>query len=149
MSPELSSAIQAAASVVTVIIALLALKQVQLLRMQIKTDHERSRRHRAVEDLNDWNSHLTEGITSARRLVETFSPEQLEAVKGGRSFKLPKKYRAIADVALDIPREKALVEDGDAYVMEPEHAIRLRNHCIRHLNAFEITLAAWRHGIAD
>jgi cytosine/adenosine deaminase-related metal-dependent hydrolase len=80
VSPELSSAIQAAASVVTVIIALLALKQVQLLRMQIKTDHERSRRHRAVEDLNDWNSHLTEGITSARRLVETFSPEQLEAV---------------------------------------------------------------------
>lgn len=149
MTPDLSSAIQAIASVVTAIIALVALKQVKLLRMQIKTDHERSRRHRAVEDLRDWNNHLTEGITSARRLVETFSDEQLEAVRDGKSIKLPKKYRAIADVALDITREKVLAEDGDFYLLEPEHAIRLRNHCIRHLNAFEITLAAWRHGIAD
>jgi len=149
LSPDVSSAIQAIASVVTAIIALVALKQVKLLRMQIKTDHERSRRHRAVEDLRDWNNHLTESITSARRLVEMFSDEQLEAIREGKSIKLHKKYRAIADVALDVPREKVLPEEGDCYLLEPEYAIRLRNLCIRHLNAFEITLAAWRHGIAD
>lgn len=149
LNPDLSSAIQAIASVITALIALVALKQVNLLRMQIQTDHERSRRHRAVEDLRDWNNHLTEGITSARRLVETFSDEQLDAVKEGRSLKIPKRFRAIADVALGIPSDKVLPEDGDNYVLDAEHAICLRNHCIRHLNAFEITLAAWRHGIAD
>ena len=149
MNQEWSSTVQAVASIVTALVAFVALLQVRLLRRQITSDHERSRRHRAVDDLKDWNNHLTEGITSARRLVETFTDDQLDALKDGRSFKLLKRYRAIADVALDIQRVEALVEDGDAYVMEPEHAIRLRNHCIRHLNAFEITLAAWRHGIAD
>ncbi|MBR7800551.1 hypothetical protein [Undibacterium fentianense] len=149
MTQDISSAIQAVASVVTAIIALVALKQVSLLRTQIKTDHERSRRHRAVEDLRDWNNHLTENITSTRRLVETFSDEQLEALKENKGIKLSKQYRAIADVALGIAPEDVLLEDGDFYLLSPEHAIRLRNHCIRHLNAFEITLAAWRHGIAD
>ncbi len=149
MSVDVSSVIQAISSVASTIIAFVALNQINLLRRQIKTDHERSRRHKAIEDLRDWNNHLTEEITSARRLVELFSYEQLMALKNGTNFKLSKSFRAILDIALNIPNDTNLVEEQDNYVIDAEYAIRLRNHCIRHLNSFEITLAAWRHGVAD
>lgn len=149
MDMEVSVAIQAVSSVVIAVVALLALRQVNYMRQQLKADHERSRRHHAVKDLRSWTNHLTEGITSARRLVETFDNEQLASVRDGKPLRVPVKYRPIVDVALGISKNCDIPIEGDLYVFDAEHAIVLRNLCIRHLNEFEVTLSAWRHGIAD
>lgn len=170
MSQELSAAIQALAAVAAVFVALFALRQISLLRQQvtvaadqvkltsdqlvllreqIKGDHERSRRHLAIQDLHHWTSHITEGITSARRLCETFDKEQLACVKEGKPIRISKRFRAMADVALDAKGKSDVIEDGEHFILPAEYAIRMRNQCIRHLNAFEVTLLGWRHSVSD
>ena len=170
MSQEISSAIQAVAAIAAVLVALYALRQISLLnkqlalaadqvrltsdqlsllREQIKGDHERSRRHLAIQDLHHWTSHISEGITSARRLCETFDREQLTCVKEGKPLRVLKRFRAIADVALDAKGKPDVTEDGEYFVLPAEYAIRMRNLCIRHLNAFEVTLLGWRHSVSD
>lgn len=170
MSQEMSATIQAVAAVAAVLVALYALRQLSLLRAQlalagdqvkitsdqlvllreqIKGDHERSRRHLAIQDLHHWTSHIDESITSARRLCETFDRDQLASVREGKPLRIPKRFRAIADVALETNGKADVVEDGEYLVLPAEYAIRMRNQCIRHLNAFEVTLLGWRHSVSD
>lgn len=170
VSQELSAAIQAFAAIAGVLVALFALRQIALLRQQVamtgdqikltsdqlalvreqvKGDHERSRRHLAIQDLHHWTSHIDEKITSARRLCETFDKEQLTSLREGKPTRIPNRFRAIADVALDVKGRSDVVDDGDFFVIPAEYAIRMRNQCIRHLNAFEVTLLGWRHSVSD
>lgn len=164
MSPESWSVVQGVSAVVGAVGAmvggaasLVALSQIRLFRKQMAHDHERSRRDHAINDLSKWNAHLSETVTSARRLVETFSGDQLECLKRGRGFNIPVKHKAMAVVALAADVSQVitselmtpLLQDDEHVVLSAEHAIRLRNRCIEHLNACEISLLGWRHGAAD
>lgn len=142
-------AVQGFAAIGGMAISLLALTQIRLVRKQIAADHERSRRHRAVSDLRDWNAHLNETVTSARRLVETLSDEQLECLREGRELWVGAELKAVATVALGSNGAPPPSVSNDRILLSAEHAIRLRNLCIAHLNACEISLVGWRHGIAD
>jgi hypothetical protein len=50
-----------------------------IICLQIKWDHERSRRKLAIELITDWAKSVTVATSSARRFVEDLNSDQLKA----------------------------------------------------------------------
>ena len=84
------------------IINTFALGGVILLWIQIKAEHERSRREKAVDLLLKWNDSLKKETTAARRVVEEFTPDQCRCLYKEEPFCVNKKqYKAIFKIMND------------------------------------------------
>jgi len=65
--------ITAVGTAVTAAGVLLLWKQIQMLWIQIRADHERSRRENSISYLFEWSKGLVQSGSLARRLAETLA----------------------------------------------------------------------------
>ena len=76
--------------------------QGSLLYQQMKADHERSRREKAVEILFQWSINLKEGNSLARKIVESLNEEQARSLLNQEKICINKKYLDSIKKLLDI-----------------------------------------------
>src|SRR5215203_281045 len=142
--------IQAVAEAVQAMAVVFVIWQVVLLRRQIDTDHERSRRVRAIDDLNTWISLLDKAQPAARRLVDSFSSQQCACLIQKQPFHIASEHVKTLEYALvDVAKDGDFKKTEDGVLLSEKHLGHLLYLCISHLNALEVVLQGWLHGISD
>ena len=122
-----------------------------IIWMQLRLDHERSRRLYAVELLREWTNKQNIVTSATLKLVRTFSDDQCEALAAEADVRLRKEQlkEALDVLTLEFPNVTAqdLLKDGELQLSG-----RYRSHCrfqaVHFLNLLESILAAWNSGIA-
>ncbi len=128
----------------------LSMKQLELMKMQYKADHERSRRERALDVLKHWNESVTITQPSARLLVEGFSHEQCEKLIANKEFSIGEDNLRLLQIALDNFADCAEPKiEGGAIHLKTDHLFRIGQQCMAFLNSLEIAVQAWHNNIAD
>lgn len=147
-STDVSDWITAIASVISALSIVFVGIQTKLLLKQIRSDHERSRRERAVEIIREWSNGIQRESSAARKFVETLDEMQIKALVNIKPFAVERN----AELFL-----KACVGDEHKGVKFEENKISLdtgavslvRWYVMRYLNGLECVMVAWRHNAAD
>lgn len=125
-------------------------QQQKLSVEQFVADHERSRREKAIDILERWNTRLDRAHPSARTLVNGFTQEQCEKLKEKKGFKVPKdKEDLIKNVLHGYLEEDPLRIEGESIILDDNHSSHIYFLCISHLNSLEIALQSWLVNVAD
>ena len=120
--------------------------QIYLASKQIKADHERSRREKAVELIKDWSKSVQREQTWARKLVEQFSAEQCRYLFNQSCFDLPKKLEPHLHQFFEI--EKDQKKNGSITLTEKQ-VVTLRWYIVSYLNLLEAILVSWQYSVVD
>lgn len=128
-------------------------KQVELVAAQLKADHERSRCVEAVNNIREWTNRLDKTHPSARRLVNSFTVEQCNALRTKEPFSIPgshvKLLEHIFQGTLEEQEFHKLKNPNGDITLNEKHLSHLWFLVISHLNALEVCLLTWVNGIAD
>lgn len=161
LSPEWITAIAAALTTVSVL----------LIYLQIRYDHERSRRKEAISLMQLWTSH-PHALSSAlayhsRNLVEDFSQQQCLALYNRETVEYSKKLAPKVDRVRHeicrpgtpyIPTDIKNESDGDSSSVKPTNPYNeltpvecayIGQQVTLYLNVLETVATAWRHNVAD
>ena len=112
---------------------------------QIRADHDRSRRERAVEFILGWARNLDRRGTAARKLVEKLPFEQAKALFQQEAFEIDAKHHDhVESVFLELPPV-----EGQKFQIDVKLSAELRWLTVTYLNNLEAVIAAWRHKVAD
>lgn len=127
-------------------------KQLQILKLQLAADHERSRRQRAIDVLEKWSNSLDRAHPSARVIVEGFSVEECKKLKAKETLYVSEtKIHFVRNALHDILAEDEVlkVDEGLGVKLNPNHVAQLYFLVISHCNALEVALQSWLNGVAD
>ena len=128
-----------------------AFKQLGASINQLKFDHERSRREKAIELLCHWDTNLTLNGAVARKFAESLSFEQSKSLCTQQAFTIDNKNYGLFLGSLS-PTSATLrgehKPEGDIEVSERESS-EIRWSIIYYLNHLEAILSAVRHNVAD
>lgn len=147
-------------------ISAISMLSIYFLYRQIKSEHEKGRREKAVELLLSWTLNIKPEANSAMKIVERFNKEQCVALHKEETFSvdciLYSEIEAIVPSKKKIaPEEKDLkarceICNGDKksqcvhdIELTVKQVKKLRYLIISYLNLLESVLVAWQHGIAD
>lgn len=126
-------------------------KQLEVLKQQIAADHERSRRQRAIDVLENWTKTLDMAHPSARSVIEGLSIEDCRKLKTKEPIKISASKLHYLEVAL-----KGLIQQGELradeqkqITLSEKHVSQLHYLAISHLNSLEVALQSWLNGVAD
>jgi len=152
------SGIVDATQIVLVILTLLSLLMIVL---QIKSEHEKSRREKAVDLLLQWTQTITKEMNSVKKIVEKFDGEQC------RKLFIEEEFEVNCNIYDDImeaineksdkkeKNDKCAECDGDdadcrkKISLGKKHIRKLRWNTISYLNLLESILVAWQYSIVD
>lgn len=125
----------------------------QLLVTQIASDHERSRRENAVRLLFQWSQSLNKKTSTARRLAESLTVEQVRSLFTEDSLTLGIANLVDVRVCLDDPDEFIATEElviGKREIVLTGCALKeIKWQVVRYLNLLESVFAARRFNTAD
>jgi hypothetical protein len=134
----------------TAIASLITAGGIWFLWLQIKADHERSRRERACELVLEWSKSLRQGSSLARKLVETFTEEQARKLHKSEALEIEGDKYEIIKACLEESTDTARIEQANGKVkLNGRQSSILRWHIVCYLNTLESILMARRHGVAD
>lgn len=122
-----------------------------MLWRQIASEHEKSRREKAIEMMKFFISENHEEMGLTRQLLTELDYKQSEALFNMFPITLDTKCEELLAFALakytgsnvDLNKKDGLI------VLSQAQVIALRSIVIRHLNILEAMASAWRHNIAD
>lgn len=114
--------------------------------LQVRGDHERSRRETTVNTLSNWCNSIKEETIVAKAVVEKLNPEQCRNLYNRTEFKIDRELYSMLREICDNPRVEA--EDDECRV-HGELLNILRWHVISYLNILETTLLSWKLEIAN
>jgi len=112
---------------------------------QYKSDHERSRREKAVDLLVEWTKNLNEKSSLAKKFAETLDQKQSLCLFNQETFMTEVKNKKLLDAYF---AKKIEAKDNKIH-LSMEDVAQLRWDVISYLNLLEAILTAWRHNIAD
>jgi Leukotriene A4 hydrolase, C-terminal len=92
-------------------------KQLQLMKLQIEADHERSRRENSINYLFEWSKGLLRSSSLARRLVEELNEEQTKALANEEEFRIDKKHKDLILGVLSVAPNTGLNEKAHEIVL--------------------------------
>jgi hypothetical protein len=116
-----------------------------LLYWQLRADHNRSRRERAVEILGDWARQRSQANPLLVSAALSCTDEQAGlAYKREPIILHPNQFETFA-AAFDL----TIPPDAPTFILSKKHAIAIRAEAIKYLNVLEWALAARRHCVAD
>ena len=118
--------------------------QVFLIWRQMKADHERSRREKAVDLLLKWTEKLDENSSIAKKIGEKLNEEQARKIYNYEKVKLSKDYKNLINKIF-----KKVQEEGEFVILNERQSGKLRWLLISYLNLLESILAAWQYNIVD
>jgi hypothetical protein len=122
-------------------------EQIRLLKEQIQTDHERSRRQTAIDLNMEWSKNLQQHTSLARKLVETFTVEESEKLYKSEPLTLDLSKQAMVEGYFG-PTNPIKQENG-RLKLDVSNVSTLRWHIVSLLNMLESILSAYRHNVAD
>lgn len=159
---------------VATIVNACAVLGVILLRFQIKAEHERGRREKAVDLLLAWNNSVKKETSSARKAVESFSFEQCQSLFNQEVFKVNKKQHKFILEIMDKEEKKAYKKlkeqkkqekqekqekrteknkdesnDKENITLSEGEISKLRWLVLTYLNMLESILVAWQYSAAN
>jgi hypothetical protein len=123
--------------------------QTLLLRKQIREDHERSRRDRAVDLILQWTERLQLETSSARKLVEALSEQQCISLSNIEPLDIPVKLKSLVETCLALSSTDQPKEENGVIRLQEKHVAVIRWQVVQYLNTLEAITAAWRHNVAD
>lgn len=137
--------IAAGANVAVALGLLLAWLQLRLYRAEVRADHVRSARERAVDTIGLWAQNSDPKGSIARKLVEGLSPREIQKIVEQAPLVIDEADGAnLSGVFAEVPEFR----DG-RYHLTVKHTSELRWIVISYLNRLEASLAGWRHGVSD
>jgi hypothetical protein len=115
---------------------------------QLRADHERSRRERAIELILEWAMSLNPKASISRKFVETLNEEQSLSLSKQESFNVEEKYKTLLSGCLEECEDSFKSESG-RITLTHRQITSIRWEVISYLNKLEAILSAWRHNVAD
>lgn len=140
------------ASIVAAVAASIAAVQVFVVYIQLRADHERSRRTYAIEliqfFLKQRSTDRRKGLVP-NKFIQGLSSEQLAKLYARESFKVDVNWKD--DLSLYFSQQGIVLphNDGENVVLEAWHVRALAFDILEYLNELEAIATAWRHNIAD
>lgn len=127
--------------------------QLLLQRKSIKDDHERSRREKGVDILHNWFSTLDKNNSTARKLAENLSEENLLSIYHCEGFTLPyseknAQYCIVLFGKDNSDLDKSITNKEDISISS-QQATEIRWQLISYLNDLENVVVAWKYNIVD
>lgn len=147
-------------AVLDVLITAISLISIILLIQQIKADHERARREKAIELLLEWTKDITRETNAAKKIVEKFSSDQCRKLFLEEEFKVDcQLYDEIVETLNEKSEKenkcngcqgKAKEKECDCLLMLNRRQIKkIRWHVISYLNLIESILVSWQYSVAE
>ena len=147
-------------AVVDVLITAISLFSIILLIQQIKADHERARREKAIELLLEWTKDITRETNAAKKIVEKFNKEQCRKLFLEEEFKVDcQLYDEIIETLNEKSEKdekcsncqgKSKEKECDCLVMLNRRQIKkIRWHVVSYLNLIESILVSWQYSVAE
>ena len=121
--------------------------QLIVQKKSVKEDHERSRREKGVDILNHWFSTLDKNNSTARKLAENISEDNLLAIWHCEAFEMlytPKNLQYFVVLFGEFENKK-----NENIHVSAQQATEIRWQLISYLNALENVVAAWKYNIVD
>ncbi|MBE3862418.1 hypothetical protein HJ170_23630 [Vibrio parahaemolyticus] len=144
--------------VVMALAAIITTWSVFLIRRQIRFDHERSRREKAIELMHLWSTH-PHGLSCpivvlCKNLVDRMTLEHCEKLVAKQAVSLDEN---LLDELVLLRRhiqtndliEGYKPENIECTKLTAEESILIAQYASRYLNILEIVAASWKHHIAD
>ncbi len=126
---------------------------VYVIYKQLKADHERSRREKAVELIQTWAIQLNKKASLARKLVENLNQEQVRAIYDQEQINLDKKHLEMTKGCLTenfyLNRHGVSLGGDESFTLQASDSSEIRWLIVSYLNLLESILVAWHNGIAD
>lgn len=136
-----------------------SLASIVIVFKQLRAEHEKARREKAIELLLAWTNGITRETNAAKKIVEKFDVMQCRKLFLEEEFKVDcKLYDEIMEVINDRPEKKDICVscNGDAdrdcdhqIILKRRHIKRLRWHIISYLNLLESILVSWQYSVAE
>lgn len=147
-------------SVIDITITAISLYSIMILIKQIKADHERTRREKAIELLLEWTKGITRETNAAKKIVEKFNADQCRKLFLEEEFKVDCQLydeiietlneKSEKDEKCNDCKGKAKEKECDCLVMLNRRQIKkLRWHVISYLNLIESILVSWQYSVAE
>lgn len=117
---------------------------VLILIVQIRGEHEKSRREKACELLLEWTEKRNKEMFYAKNIVETFT------IKQCRKLYLEEEFKLDASICSDIINFFEIRTQSDTKDVLDKIAVRQLKHFVTlYLNLLESILVAWQYSIVD
>jgi hypothetical protein len=130
---------------ITAISGVITALGIGLLYWQLRADHNRSRRERAVEILGDWAKHRSEANPLLVSAVWSCTDEQAGLAYKREPITLhPHQFETFA-----APFDLTIPPGAASFLLSKKDTILIRAEALKYLNMFEWALAARRHCVAD
>lgn len=126
--------------------------QIGVAYRQLKADHERSRREKSVELLMEWTQQIKKEGSVARKIIETFDPEQCRELVNQQEIKVAKKHKKLLSEFFkenNSDNSEGLKENCNDITLSESQSAELRWHAVSYLNSLESVLVAWQYSVVD
>lgn len=127
----------------------IVMAQVWYMHLQLKSDHERSRREKSVDILMEWSKNLKKEGSLARKIIECLNEEQCRDVYNQREMNISKKHEALINQLFGGREGSSSIQVAESILLTEAQTTELRWHVISYLNSLEIALVAWQYSIVD
>jgi hypothetical protein len=132
---------------ITAISTLVLTLGVFLAYIQLRADHEKCRREKAVDLLMYFNQHLDEANSIARKLVEKLDKMQCEKLFKMEGFTISAELKEYAEGALK--NRQSLTPINGEITLDKNQSSSIRWAIVKYLNFIETICVAWHHNVAD
>lgn len=132
----------------------ISLGSIIFLYIQIKAEHEKGRREKAIELLLTWAKEITCETKAAKKIVEKFNVEQCRKLMHEEEFKVDcKAYNEIVAIFKKEEKKEQSTNNenkNDTQItLDIKTVKELRWQVINFLNILESILVAWQYNVAD
>jgi len=121
---------------------------------QIKADHERSRRQKAIELMEFWCVRSLELLPAMliREMIEELSFAQCTKISACEKLEVDKRFKSALEAFFGVipGTHSNKIQEEVGILSLDEYQVRMINRYVAgYLNTFETIATAWRHGVAD
>ena len=124
-----------------------------IIFLQLRLDHERSRRQTAADLVRAWTAGQRIETSAVVQLVKKFTPEQCEALVDYKNIMIANLGITVQDILNFLLNSFPNISDKDVdqnnkMVITGRYVAYIRFRTMEYLNTLESILAAWNSGIA-
>jgi hypothetical protein len=138
---------------ITAIASIIAAFSIVIIWKQLRNDHERSRREKAIELIDIFTGRMNEispGIRFARKLIEKLTESQCRNLWRLEAFKIDIEHKHLVIGSLQEQiKSLQLKEINGQILLDQEQLSILRSMIASYLNVLETICAAWHYSVAD
>lgn len=135
---------------ITAIASTIAALSIFILWLQLRSDHERSRREKAVYLMEFYNNLNRPNTASMFWFVEQLSNEQCESLWRREEFYIDERFEDdVKDCLFEYSEDVELVVENNSIKLKRNQVAIIRNLVVSYLNQLETVASAWRNNIAD